>query len=296
MKDKICTLCPRKCSVDRAVTHGFCGEGETVRVARAALHFWEEPCISGMGGSGTVFFSGCNLRCVYCQNKPISRGDVGREITPERLCEIFFELREKGAHNINLVTPTHFQRQIKEAVSSAKSKGFDLPFVWNTGGYESAEAIDSLSDTVDIYLTDFKYMSSELALKFSAAADYPDVAKAALDVMVRTKKKPVFEENGLMKSGVIVRHLVLPGHTDDSINVIRYIHERFGDSVVMSIMRQYTPMEKNEKYPELSRKLTSYEYEKVTSAAMEMGIKSAYGQEKGTAKESFIPEFDCTGV
>ena len=292
----VCNICPRKCNIERTVSRGFCGEGNAVRVARAALHFWEEPCISGKNGSGTVFFSGCNLRCVYCQNKPISRGNVGREISTERLCEIFFELREKGAHNINLVTPTHFSAQIKEAVAAARSKGFDLPVVWNTGGYENADVIESLADTVDIYLTDFKYFSSDLALKFSAAADYPSAAKAALDAMVRTKGAPVFDDGGMMKRGVIVRHLVLPGHTDDSVNVLKYIYSRFGDAVMLSIMRQYTPMEKNEKYPELSRTLTSYEYEKVTSAATEIGVKLAYGQDKGTAKESFIPDFDCTGV
>lgn len=292
----ICDICPRGCRTDRDSLRGYCGEGNTVRLARAALHFWEEPCISGTGGSGTVFFSGCNLRCEYCQNKPISRGKVGREVSVARLTEIFFELKAQGAHNINLVTPTHFALQAAEAVREAKKRGLGLPIVWNTGGYESVKTVESLCDVVDIYLTDFKYMSGELGRKFSAAGDYPEVAKAALDTMVKTKGKPVFDENGLMRSGVIVRHLVLPAHTGDSAEVVRYLHERYGDDVVISIMSQYTPGDKNEKYPELNRKLTRYEYEKVIRAATEAGVTLAYVQEGGAAKESFIPDFDYTGV
>lgn len=292
----ICDICPRRCGMDRDISRGYCGEGNTVRLARAALHFWEEPCISGTGGSGTVFFSGCNLRCVYCQNKPISRGTVGREVSIARLTEIFFELKEKGAHNINLVTPTHFAFQAAEAVREAKKRGLGLPIVWNTGGYERAETIESLCDVADVYLTDFKYMSAELGRKFSSAGDYPEAAKAALAAMVRTKGKPVFDENGLMVSGVIVRHLVLPGHTDDSVGVIRYLHETYGDKIVLSIMSQYTPGEKNEKYPELNRKLTKYEYDKVIRAATEAGVTLAYVQEGAAAKESFIPDFDYTGI
>lgn len=291
-----CNICPRGCGVDRNIKAGFCGEKNTVRLARAALHYWEEPCISGEKGSGTVFFSGCNLRCVYCQNYGISRGEVGREVTEERLCEIFFELKEKGACNINLVTPTHFSEQIKCAVADARSKGLDLPVVWNTGGYEKTEMITSLDKTVDIYLTDFKYMSSSLAEKYSAAMDYPEFAKSALAEMVRTKGRPVIE-NGLMKSGVVVRHLVLPGCTDDSIRIMDYLHSEYGDDIVISIMSQFTPDKARlSGYPELCRKLTKYEYSKVVDHADKIGISLAYVQEGAAADESFIPDFDYTGV
>ncbi|MBQ9510127.1 MAG: radical SAM protein [Clostridia bacterium] len=292
----ICNICPRGCGANRAETRGYCGESNAVRIARAALHFWEEPCVSGTKGSGTVFFSGCNLGCVYCQNKEISRGKVGKEVSINRLTDIFFELEKQGAHNINLVTPTHFAEQIKEAVATARKRGLTLPVVWNTGGYELEKTINSLDGTVDVYLTDFKYMSGELAGKFSFAGDYPDVAKSALGAMVKTKGKPVFDENGLIKQGVIVRHLVLPSHTDDSINVLKYLAGTYGDDIIISIMSQYTPLVKNEKYPELNRKLTKYEYSKVIDAAEKLGIKNAYIQGGSAAKESFIPDFDYSGV
>lgn len=282
--------------MDRSIKSGFCGEKNTVRLARAALHYWEEPCISGESGSGTVFFSGCNLRCVYCQNYGISRGEIGREVTEERLCEIFFELKAQGANNINLVTPTHFSEQIKRTVSVAREKGLGLPVVWNTGGYEKAEMITSLDKTVDIYLTDFKYMSSSLAEKYSAARDYPEFAKSALAEMVRTKGGPVIE-NGLLKSGVVVRHLVLPGCTDDSACVMNYLHSEYGNDIIISIMSQFTPDKARlEGYPELCRKLTKYEYSKVVDYADRIGVSLAYVQEGSAAKESFIPDFDYTGV
>lgn len=296
MDGKYCDICPRLCRADRTVSCGYCGESERVRIARAALHFWEEPCISGSGGSGTVFFSGCNLRCVYCQNKSISSGEIGREVSPGRLCEIFFELEAQGAHNINLVTPTHFALQITAAATEAKKRGLKIPFVWNTGGYERAETIKALDGTVDIYLTDFKYMSSELAEKYSRAKDYPEAAKAALCEMVKTKGKPVFDENGLMKRGVIVRHLVLPGHSDDSVNVVEYLCKTYGDDIVLSIMNQYTPCGKHDGFPELDRRTTKYEYKKVTDAAEKLSVKLAYVQEGAAAKESFIPDFNYTGV
>lgn len=292
----ICNACPRKCGVNREEAIGYCGESNVVRLARAALHFWEEPCVSGTRGSGTVFFSGCNLGCVYCQNKKISRGKIGREVSVGRLEQIFFELEEQGAHNINLVTPTHFAPQIKDAVASARCHGLDLPIVWNTGGYELEKTINELDGTVDVYLTDFKYMSGELAGKLSFAGDYPETAKKALNAMVKTKGKPAFDENGLITQGVIVRHLVLPSHTDDSISVLKYLAETYGDDIIISIMSQYTPLEKNEKYPELNRKLTKYEYSKVLDAAEKLGIKNAYIQGGSAAKESFIPDFDYSGV
>lgn len=291
-----CNICPRGCGIDRNINKGFCGEKNTVRLARAALHFWEEPCISGDKGSGTVFFSGCNLRCVYCQNYGISRGELGKEVSDERLCEIFFELKAQGANNINLVTPTHFSLQIKRVVAEAKAKGLDLPIVWNTGGYEKAEMIASLDKTVDIYLTDFKYMSGELAEKYSAAKDYPETAKEALSEMVRTKGAPVVR-NGLIKKGVIVRHLVLPGCVSDSLRIMDYLHSEYGDDIIISIMSQFTPDKKHlVNYPELCQKLTEYEYSKVVDYADKIGISLAYVQEGSAAKESFIPDFDYTGV
>ena len=292
---EICSVCPRGCGINRKEQRGYCGEGDSVRLARAALHFWEEPCVSGRNGSGTVFFSGCNLRCVYCQNKEISRGRIGKEVSLERLEEIFFELKAQGAHNINLVTPTHFAEQIKIAVKAAKADGLELPVVWNTGGYETAETIRDLNETVDVYLTDFKYMSGELAFKYSFAGDYPEAAKRALCEMVKTKGKPVFDENGLIKRGVIVRHLVLPGHTDDSLRVLDYLYDTYGDDIIISIMSQYTPTDIT-KYTELNRKLTRYEYNKVIAGAEKLGIKNAYVQDGAAAKESFIPDFDYSGV
>lgn len=293
---KCCTLCPRLCCVDRTVSRGFCGESDKIRIARAALHFWEEPCISGTRGSGTVFFSGCNLGCIYCQNKNISSGEVGREISESRLTEIYFELAAKGAHNINLVTPTHFAPQIKSTVTEAKRRGFSIPFVWNTSGYERAETILSLDRTVDIYLTDFKYLSSDLALKYSHAGNYPEAAKAALEAMVKTKGKPVIDSSdGLMKRGVIVRHLVLPGCTADSLDVIKYL-SGYGEDIIVSIMSQYTPPAGLLPFPGLNRKTTKYEYMKAVDYAIKLGIKTAYMQEGETAKESFIPDFDYEGV
>lgn len=291
-----CTLCPRNCGVDRTKTRGFCGESYELRAARAALHFWEEPPISGTVGSGTVFFSGCTLRCIFCQNANIASGHHGKEIPSERLSEIFLELQEKGAANINLVTPTHFLPHIKEALILAKDKGLAIPIVYNCGGYEKAETLALLDGLVDIYLPDYKYRSPILAEAFSAAKDYPKVAEKALREMLRQVGKPIFDENGMMKRGVIVRHLVLPGHTDDSMDVLRFLHENFGDDIYISIMSQYTPVKKFEKYPALSRRLTTYEYQKVVRFAEKIGITRGFLQSGEAAKESFIPAFDLTGI
>ena len=290
-----CTLCPRNCKVDRHERAGYCGERDVLRVSRAALHFWEEPCISGIRGSGTVFFVGCALRCSYCQNYDISRSHGGGEISVARLCEIFFELKEKGAHNINLVTPSHFTPLIIEAVDAAKSRGFDLPFVWNSSGYESVETIGMLEGYIDIFLPDFKYFSPDTAAAYSAARDYPSVAKAALDKMVMIAGEPRFDGDGMMTRGVIVRHLVLPSHAAESIEILKYLNMTYGNGIFVSIMNQYTPM-KSETHPELKRKLTTYEYRKVLAAAGEIGISNGFVQDGETQKESFIPPFDMTGV
>lgn len=291
-----CTLCPRKCRVDRYHSRGFCGEGASLRVARAALHPWEEPCLTGKNGSGTVFFSGCGLKCLYCQNHEIAIGSRGREITIPRLAEIFTELQAKGAANINLVTATQFLPSILPALRMAKERGLSLPVVYNSGGYESVETLKMLDGYVDIYLPDFKYMSSELSRRFSHAPDYPQIATAAIDEMLCQTGKPMFDGNGQMKRGVIVRHLVLPSHTDDSENVLRFLHERYGDRIYISIMNQYTPCIKNSDFPELSRKLTTYEYEKITKFAASIGVQNGFIQYGETAEASFIPPFDETGI
>lgn len=297
---KLCTLCPRKCPVNRAAGEkGVCGQTEELKVARAALHYWEEPCISGESGSGAVFFSGCALHCVFCQNEEIANGTVGKVISGERLSEIFLELQEKGANNINLVTPGQFVPQIIVAVERARRQGMTLPIVYNTSSYENVESIRSLEGIVDIYLPDFKYMDTSLAGKYSHASDYVETAKKAIAEMVRQTGAAEFfggDEDGLMKRGTIVRHLILPGHTKDSKEVIRYLYETYGDTVYISMMNQFTPMPGLKNYPELARKVTPEEYDEVVDYAIELGVEHGFIQEGETAEESFIPDFDCTGV
>ena len=292
-----CSLCPRMCGTDRAAGQkGFCGGGNLVRVARAALHYWEEPCISGESGSGTVFFSGCTMRCVFCQNKEISRGEAGKEITIERLAEIYLELAAKGANNINLVTPMHYAPQITAALDIARKNGLTLPIVWNTGGWERRESVAAVRDYADIWLSDFKYFDSSLGESLSKAPNYFSVAAAALDQMVKQTCKPVFDENDMMRRGVIVRHLMLPGHLDDTKNVLRFLYENYGDSIWISIMNQYTPMCSDPRFPELSRTVSDEEYNEAIDFACELGIENAFVQEGGTVGESFIPPFDLSGV
>lgn len=304
MSTKICKLCPRNCAVDRKnKERGICGQTDQLKVARAALHYWEEPCISGVEGSGAIFFSGCALHCVFCQNREIANGTVGKEISVERLSEIFLELMEKGANNINLVTAGHFVPQVIKALERAKAQGMNLPVVYNTSSYENVDTIKKLEGFVDIYLPDFKYMSETLSEKYSHALDYSKVAKAAIEEMVRQTGAPVFketenktEEEPLIRKGTIVRHLVLPGQVEDSKAVIRYLYETYGDKIYISIMNQFTPMSHLSAYPELSRKLTEEEYDEVVDYAIELGVENGYIQEGETAKESFIPAFDCEGV
>lgn len=292
-----CVLCPRLCNVDRAAGQkGFCGGGNLIRVARAALHYWEEPCISGESGSGTVFFSGCTMRCVFCQNKEISRGEAGKEITVDRLAEIYLELAAKGANNINLVTPMHYAPQITAALDIARSRGLTLPVVWNTGGWERHESVAKVRDYADIWLTDFKYFDSALGESLSKAPDYFSVAAAALEQMVEQTGEPVFDENGIMRRGVIVRHLMLPGHLDDTKNVLRFLYENYGDGIWISIMNQYTPMCGDPRFPELSRTVSDEEYAEAIDFACDLGIENAFVQEGGTVGESFIPPFDLSGV
>ena len=298
-----CTLCPRNCSVDRGNGKtGYCGQTNKIYVARAALHMWEEPCISGKEGSGTVFFCGCPLRCIFCQNHVIALGKekngekIGKEITLKRLKEIFLELQEKGANNINLVTGTHYIPQIAEVLRLAKAEGLVIPIVYNTGGYEKVESLRMLEGLVDIYLPDMKYVSGELSKEYSNAPDYFEVASIALEEMVRQVGEPEFDDRGYIKKGVIVRHLVLPGSTKDSKAVLEYLWNTYGNKIYISIMNQYTPMEQIKNHPLLSRKVTKREYQKVVDYALSLGWENGFIQEGETAKESFIPGFYGVGV
>ncbi len=295
-----CVLCPRKCNIDRNSTIGYCREKWELHVARAALHMWEEPCISGLSGSGTVFFSGCNMGCVFCQNKRISRGAVGKHITIDRLVEIFFELREKRAKNINLVTGDIFIPVIKEAIGRAKSQGFDIPFLLNTSSYVCAETLKSLEGLVDIYLPDFKYYRNADAVRYSNAPGYVETAKAAIEEMVRQQPKCVFgtvgEEENILKKGVVVRHLLMPGMLIQAKLILRYLYEQYGDKIYISIMNQYTPNGELGRYPEIDRKVTAKEYESLVDYAGFIGITNGFIQIGDTAEDSFIPEFDCEGV
>lgn len=294
-----CRLCPRHCMADRENgKYGFCGETEQVRVARAALHMWEEPCISGEKGSGTVFFTGCTLRCVFCQNHQIATGEVGKCISIERLSEIFLELEAKGANNINLVTPTHFVPQIRMALQMAREKGLTVPIVYNTSGYEEVETLKLLGGYVDIYLPDFKYWNPKHAKRYSFAEDYPEKARAALAEMVRQTGEPKFDDNGMMIKGVIVRHLLLPGCLEDAKRIVSYLYNTYGNDIYMSLMNQYTPLASldAELYPELNQKVKEKVYDWLVDYAVSIGVTQAYIQEGDTAEESFIPPFTLEGV
>ncbi|MDE6699030.1 MAG: radical SAM protein [Lachnospiraceae bacterium] len=289
-----CRLCPRECGVNRNKGEtGYCRSDSRLIVSRAALHYWEEPCISSDKGSGAVFFSGCSLGCVYCQNRQISKGNAGKEISIDRLVEIFFELKDEGANNINLVTPTHYICHIREALLKARKEGLDLPVVYNSGGYEKTESLKLLDGLIDIYLPDMKYIDSGLSKKYSFSEDYFEAANKAIREMVRQVGEPRFNENGIMTRGVIVRHLVLPNNTGNSKNVIKHLYENYGDKIYISIMNQYTPMNNidKERYSELTRKITKREYGKVVDYAIELGVVNGFVQEGDTAKESYIPDF-----
>lgn len=299
MKESLnCNLCPRNCNVPRREgMQGICGvSGKGIYVARASLHKWEEPCISGNTGSGTVFFSGCSLRCIYCQNYQIARADIGKEITIDRLAEIFLELQAKGAANINLVTPTHYTPEIIEAVKKAKQNRLNLPVIYNCSGYESLRTLRQLEGMVDIYLTDFKYMESEPARRYSQAEDYPGIAKKALREMVRQQPKPEFDDRGMMTRGVMVRHLLLPGYLKNAKAVVQYVYETYGNQVYLSIMNQYTPLPQVADVPELNRKVTRREYKRLVDFAISLGVEQGFIQEGETSDESFIPDFDYEGI
>ena len=292
-----CLLCPRKCGINRRTGQtGVCGVSSEIKVARAALHYWEEPCISGKRGSGAVFFSGCSLHCVFCQNREISDGKEGKVISKERLSDIFMELAGKGANNINLVTPGQYIPDIVWAVNDAKSRGMKLPIIYNTSGYENVTELKLLEGIVDVYLPDFKYMDSTLSARYSRAKDYPSVAKQALSEMVRQQPDVVIDDaTGLIQKGVIVRQLLLPGHVNYAKAVLKYLYDTYHDHVYISMMSQFTPIALKD-YPEINRTVTKREYERLVNYALEIGITNAFIQEGDVAKDSFIPAFDCEGV
>ena len=302
MRFENCTLCPRSCGVDRTAGQlGFCRAPHTLKIARAALHHWEEPCISGSRGSGTVFFSHCTLGCVFCQNREISSGGFGIEITEQRLYEIFFELAEQGAHNINLVTPTHYLPHIIPVLKKAKQDGLSVPIVYNCGGFEKADIVNELSEYIDIWLPDFKYFSPQTGLKYSKAENYPATALAAIEAMVKSVGNAVIGDDGMMKSGVIVRHLLLPGKLADSMKAVELLYDRFGDDIIFSLMSQYTPPcditeEFKAKFPELCRKVNPRHYQALVDHAADLGITRCYVQDDLSADVGFIPSFNGEGV
>ncbi len=296
MNYKNCNLCERKCNINRYEKKGVCGATNKLKVARAALHYWEEPCISGSSGSGTIFFSNCNLKCLFCQNKKISTNGFGKEITINRLSDICIELQEQGANNINLVTPTHYVPSIIKGIKKAKKKGLNVPIVYNTSSYETLDTIKSLNKIVDVYLPDLKYKDDTIARNYSNIKDYFITATRNIEEMYNQVGTPIFNEEGIMIKGVIVRVLLLPGHLDDAKEIIKYLYDKYNNNIYISIMNQYTPVEKIDKYINLNRKVTDKEYDELIEYACNLGIENAFIQEGETQEESFIPDFNQKGV
>lgn len=292
---KNCRLCPRNCGINRYESIGACGASDRVKVSHYSLHKWEEPVISGTRGSGTVFFSYCNLKCIFCQNRKISYGGYGKEISNRRLGEIILELQERGAHNINLVTPTHYVPQIIKVLQKIKGNHLNVPVVYNTSSYEKCDTIKLLDGLVDIYLADLKYYDNELGRNYSNCINYFEVASAAIDEMYKQVGSPVVK-NDLMIKGLIVRILILPGHKDDAKKIIKYLYDKYKDNIFISIMNQYTPVTKSLVYPNLNWTVTDSEYNDVIDYACSLGVTKAFIQEGNTASESFIPDFDCSNV
>ena len=291
-----CNLCPRRCGVNRIKRVGFCGAGEKVRIALVSLHQWEEPCLVGAKGAGTVFFSYCSLRCVYCQNHEISHGGQGLEVSLERLAEIFLEQQARGAATLDLVTPTHYVPQIIAALDIAKARGLTLPVVYNSSAYENVETIEALKGYVDVYLPDMKYMSAASGGEYSAAADYFAAASAAITRMVEQVGPVQFAADGQLRRGVLVRHMVLPGHRHESMDIVKWLWETFGKTVQVSLMNQYTPMYKAAEHKPLNRRLTTFEYDSVVDYALQLGMENAYIQERRSASAEFVPDFNGAGV
>ena len=292
-----CNLCIRNCNVNRNDNkRGICNSTNTVKVARAALHYWEEPCISGEKGSGTVFFSNCNLKCVFCQNHEISNDGFGKEISIERLATIFMELQDKGANNINLVTPTHFVPQIIEALKIAKNNGLTLPVVYNTNSIDTLETIRALNGYIDVYLPDFKYFDDKYSFKYSKIKGYSKNAIPIIEEMIKQVGSPKFNNQGMLTKGVIVRHLLLPGLLFDSKKVVDAIYNNFGDEVYISLMNQYTPMNNSKLYPEINKPINPKVYDSLIDYAISIGVKNGFVQESGTNSKNFVPEFNNEGV
>jgi putative pyruvate formate lyase activating enzyme len=292
-----CAICPRRCGADRSIQPGVCGAGELPRVARAAPHYWEEPCISGTRGSGTVFFSGCPLRCCFCQNYEISAGYLGKDVSPERLSEIFLALQAQGAHNVNLVSPTHFTAQIAESLRRARDKGLSIPVVWNSGGYDSLEGLALVDGLVDIYMPDIKYIDAKYSQRYSQASDYFSVASKAVLEMYRQAGPAIIDSEGVMRGGLLIRHLVLPGGTRDSIAILNWIAENLDRKcVVVSLMSQYTPCHRSAKFPELNRRLTTLEYERVLEHFRKLGFRYGYCQGMEAAYGDYVPDFNGLGT
>ena len=290
-----CMLCPKNCSINRNCGEiGFCMAGNRIKIAKAYLHMWEEPCISGDKGSGTIFFSNCNLRCIFCQNYYISEEGNGVEISIERFSDICLDLQKQGALNINLVTPTHYVPLIIDGIKLAKSRGLCIPIVYNSSGYENVDTIKLLNGIVDVYLPDFKYYSDKYALKYSNCKNYFKYASEAINEMIKQQPKCIFDNNGIIKKGVIVRHLLLPGMEEDSKKIIKYLYDNYGDNIYLSIMNQYTPIREC-KYSELNNRVEDIVYEDVIDYAWNIGVRNAFIQDGESQSESFIPKWDFKG-
>ena len=293
---KSCELCPRRCKVNRYHQKGFCNSTDKIKIALVSLHQFEEPCLIGEGGAGTIFFSNCNLRCCYCQNYKISQNNFGVEIEIERLAEIFLEQQSRGANNIELVTPTHYVPQIIESLKISKSHGLNLPVVYNSNAYENVETLEMLKGYVDIFLPDLKYFYDETAINFSSAQNYFKVATSVIKKMFELVGKNIFNDNGQLQRGLIVRHLILPNHRHESMKIVEWLYKNFGDDIYLSLMNQYTPIFKSAQYKKLNRRLTTFEYDSVINYAVELGIKNCYMQVGKTSYKKFIPNFDLSNV
>lgn len=292
-----CDICPRNCNVNRTSDIlGFCKSNALIKVAKVYGHMWEEPCISGSNGSGTIFFSNCNLRCVFCQNHEISQGEIGKEISIKRLSEIFLEQEKRGYHNINLVNPTHYIPQIIEAIKLSKLEGLSIPIVYNSNGYENIKSLQLLRGYIDIFIPDLKYYNDKYALKYSSAPNYFNIASQAITEMVNQCPTPIFNDDGLMEKGVIIRHLMVPGLLFDSKKIVDFIYKNFGDNIYLSLMNQYTPMYRAEKYPEINKHLNPKHYDSLIDYCLEIGYKNAFIQDNGTASTVYVPDFNLENI
>ncbi|MCX7885261.1 MAG: radical SAM protein [Caloramator sp.] len=291
-----CNICPRACNIDRDKEIGYCKTNNNIKIAKAFLHMWEEPCISGTRGSGTVFFTGCNLRCVFCQNHDISQEGKGKEITVDRLCEIFLDLQDKKAHNINLVTPTHYALQIREALIKAKDSGLKIPVIYNSNAYERVETLRLLDGLIDVYLPDIKYYNDKYSIKYSSASGYFEYASRAVIEMYKQVGSPIFDDEGMIKRGLMIRHLMLPGLLFDSKKIVDFVLNNMPDDVYFNIMSQYVPMYNAKVYKEINRKIDRRHYESLIEYAVSKGLKNGYIQDYESSTEKYVPDFNFEGV